>query len=144
MGSLVCFSLLSISVLSKISDAPFFYNKTRPFVIAHRGSSGQYPEHSIGAYTSAYIYGADYVELDVQITKDNHLVTSHDPCLKDTTNVENYEFMFAERKSNYTFMPYTNVYTNDYLIKDFTLAEIKMLRRKMRYTNRNQYLNQDF
>jgi glycerophosphoryl diester phosphodiesterase len=78
------------------------------------------------------------VELDIQITKDDHLVTSHDPCLKDTTNIENYEFMFGSRKSNYTFLPYTNVYNNDYLIQDFSLSELKMLRRKMRYATRNQ------
>lgn len=76
------------------------------------------------------MHGADYVELDLQITKDGHLVTSHDPTLKDTTDVEDYEFMFGSRKGNYTFVPYTNVYNNDYLIKDFTLAELKMLRRK--------------
>lgn len=69
-------------------------------------------------------------------------MTNHDPCLKDTTDIESYEFMFGHRKGNYTFLPYTNVYTNDYLIRDFTLAELKMLRRKMRYPNRNQYLNQ--
>jgi glycerophosphoryl diester phosphodiesterase len=36
------------------------------------------------------------------------------------------------------------VYNEDYLINDFTLSELKMLRRKMRYANRNQYLNQEF
>jgi len=82
------------------------------------------------------------VELDLQLTKDGHLVTNHDPCLKETTNVENYDFMFGTRKGNFTFLPaYTNTYLNDYLINDFTLAELKMLRRKMRYANRNQYLN---
>ena len=127
----------------KISNANFFYNKTRPFVVAHRGSSGQFPEHSLGAYSSAYFYGADYVELDLQITKDGHLVTNHDPCLKETTNVEEFP-EFANRMGNYTFLPYTNVYSNDFLIHDFTLAELKILRRRMRYSTRNPYLNQDF
>jgi glycerophosphoryl diester phosphodiesterase len=98
----------------------------------------------VGSYSSAYHYGADFVELDIQITKDDHLVTSHDPCLKDTTNIENYEFMYASRKANYTFMPYTNIYNDDYLIKDFTLSELKMLRRKMRYASRNQQFNSEF
>ena len=77
------------------------------------------------------------MELDLQITKDGHLVTNHDPCLKDTTNIEEWEFMYGDRKGNWTFLPYTNVYTNDYLIKDFTLSELKTLRRKMRYPSRN-------
>ena len=60
----------------------------------------------MGAYTAAYIYGADYVELDLQITKDGHLVTNHDPCLKDTTDVEAYSSLFGSRKGNFQFLPY--------------------------------------
>jgi len=45
--------------------------------------------------------------------------------------------MFGDRKGDYIFMPYTNHYKDDYLIHNFTLAELKMLRRKMRYPNRN-------
>ena len=135
---------LSAYADAKLSNASYFYNKTRPLVIAHRGSSGQYPEHTLGAYTSAYYYGADYVELDLQITKDGHLVTSHDPCLKETTNIESYAKKYEDRKSNYIFPPYDNIYANDYLIKDFTLAELKLLRRKMRYSTRNQYFNEQY
>ena len=81
------------------------------------------------------------MELDIQLTKDGHLVTNHDPCLKETTNIESYSYLWGDRKSNYLFPPYDNVYQNDYLIRDFTLQELKMLRRKMRYTTRNQYFN---
>eukprot|EP00347_Sterkiella_histriomuscorum_P008381 403345315 len=143
LNQLVILSIFGVCAMSKISDAPFFYNKTRPLVLAHRGSSGSYPEHSIGAYTAAYVYGADYVELDLQITKDGHLVTNHDPCLRDTTDVESWS-IFSSRKANFRFLPYTNYYKDDFLIRDFTLAELKMLRRKMRYTERNQYLNGQF
>lgn len=38
-------------------------------------------------------------------------------------------------------MPSNNHYTGDYLIKDFTLAELRLLSRKMRYGTRNQYMN---
>ncbi len=129
---------------SKLSNAPYFYNRTRPLVIAHRGASGQFPEHSVGSYSSAYYYGADYVEIDLQITKDSHIVTNHDPCLRLTTNVDSYEWLFGDRKSNYVFPPYTEVYTNDYLIHNFTLQELKMLRRKARYPIRNQMFNAEF
>jgi glycerophosphoryl diester phosphodiesterase len=80
----------------------------------------------------------------LQITKDGHVVTNHDPCLKDTTNIESYAWLFGDRKSNYIFPPYENYYSNDYLINDFTLEELKMLRRKTRYNSRNQYFNADF
>lgn len=63
------YALATSAVLSplsaKLSNASFFYNKTRPLVLAHRGASGEFPEHTLGAYTSAYFYGADYVELDL-------------------------------------------------------------------------------
>jgi len=104
----------------------------------------QFPEHTIGSYSSAYYYGADFVELDIQITKDGHLVTSHDPTLKETTNVESFGSKWKSRENNYIFPPYDNVYVNDYLIHDFTLAELKLLRRKMRYWSRNQYFNDQY
>jgi len=91
-----------------------------------------FPEHSIGAYSSAYYYGADYVELDLQISKDGHLIVNHDPCLTETTNVKDYEWLWGKRKGSWTFYPYTDVYKDDYLINDFTLSELKQLRRKMR------------
>lgn len=84
------------------------------------------------------------MELDLQVTKDNVLVVSHDPVLKSTTNIENYSWLFGKRKSTHKFMPYGNTEKDDYLINDFTLSELKMLRRKMRYSIRNQYLNSQF
>jgi hypothetical protein len=69
------------------------------------------------------------------------LVVNHDPCLKDTFNVESFEYMWGDRKGDYVFQPSNNTYIGDYLIKDFTLAELKMLSRKMRQSTRNQYLN---
>ena len=104
----------------------------------------QFPEHTLAAYTSAFYYGADYVELDLQITKDNVLVVSHDPTLRHTTNVDSYEWLFGKRKMDIKFLPYGDTFYGDYLINDFTLTELKMLRRKMRYDNRNQFLNSQF
>jgi glycerophosphoryl diester phosphodiesterase len=130
-------ALFASITAAKISNAAYFYNRTRPLVIAHRGASGQFPEHSVGSYSSAYYYGADYVEIDLQITQDGHIVTNHDPCLRTTTNVDQYDWLFGDRKSNYVFPPYTEIYTNDYLIHNFTLQELKQLRRKARYPTRN-------
>ena len=53
-------------------------------VIAHRGASGYAPEHTFAAYDLALDQGADYLEQDVQLTKDGQLVVLHDPSLDRT------------------------------------------------------------
>jgi glycerophosphoryl diester phosphodiesterase len=53
-------------------------------VIAHRGASGLAPEHTIAAYDKAIELGADYLELDVQRSKDGVLVVIHDATLDRT------------------------------------------------------------
>ncbi len=62
-------------------------NTARPIVIAHRGASGYLPEHTEGAKVLAIAQGADYVEQDVVLSRDQILVVSHDITLNDTTNV---------------------------------------------------------
>lgn len=126
-------ALLMIVGQAKISNASYFYNKERPIILAHRGACGQFPEHSLGAYTSAYMYGADFVELDLQVTKDGHIIVNHDPTLKETTDIDDYYSVWGDRRHTLlTFPPYLNTYLNDYLINEFTLEELKVLRRKMR------------
>ena len=55
--------------------------------IAHRGASGYAPEHTFAAYDKSHNeMGASYIELDLQMTKDGHLVVMHDETLDRTTN----------------------------------------------------------
>lgn len=49
--------------------------------IAHRGASGYAPEHTIPAYDLALETGADYIEQDLQMTRDGELVALHDDTL---------------------------------------------------------------
>lgn len=63
--------------------------------IGHRGASGYAPEHTFSAYDkSIHEMGADYLEIDLQMTKDGHLVAMHDETVDRTTNgtgrVEDY------------------------------------------------------
>ncbi len=51
---------------------------TRPLVVAHRGASEAYPEHTLPAYRAAVRLGADGIECDVRLTADHHLVCVHD------------------------------------------------------------------
>ena len=50
----------------------------RPQVVAHRGSSHDNPEHTLGAYLAALDKGAEGLECDVRLTADGHLVCVHD------------------------------------------------------------------
>ncbi len=56
-------------------------------VTAHRGASVSYPENTMSAFIGAKEMGADYIELDVQQTKDKEIIVSHDTNLKRVTGV---------------------------------------------------------
>jgi glycerophosphoryl diester phosphodiesterase len=58
-----------------------------PRIIAHRGASGQRPEHSPEAYTLAFAQGADAVEPDVLPSRDGVLFVRHDIDLASTTDI---------------------------------------------------------
>lgn len=58
----------------------------RPRVVAHRGSSEDHAEHTLGAYVAALGAGADGLECDVRLTADGHLVCVHDRDLRRTAN----------------------------------------------------------
>ena len=70
------------NVLSMSSRPP-----KRPLVIAHRGSSGVLPEHTIEAYERAISDGADVIECDVTLSKDLVPVCLHEELLQVTTDV---------------------------------------------------------
>ena len=79
-------------------------------VIAHRGSSGVAPENTTAAVRAAIKQRADFVEIDVQRSKDGKLVNFHDCTLQRTTDVEE---RFPGRPS--------------YRVSDFTWAELRTL-----------------
>jgi glycerophosphoryl diester phosphodiesterase len=96
----------------------------KPIVIAHRGASGYVPEHTLAAYAVAMLQGADFVEPDLVMTKDGHLVARHDNVLDLTTDVADHS-EFAERRTTKTVDGKT---VTGWFSEDFTLAEIKRLR----------------
>src|SRR3990167_466808 len=57
-----------------------------PFVVAHRGASNIAPENTISALKLAKKYGAQYVECDVQLTRDLQPIIIHDKTLDRTSN----------------------------------------------------------
>jgi hypothetical protein len=58
-----------------------------PTVMAHRGASYLAPEETAWAYRVAKLVGADYLEADIQRSKDGVLIALHDDTLLRTTNV---------------------------------------------------------
>lgn len=106
-------SLILLALLV-VSTAAQYKRKT---LVAHRGASAYAPEHTLEAYRLALEQGADYVEQDLQVTKDGVLVCLHDVTLERTTNVEE---IFPDR-----FKLENNV--KHWNVADFTLAEIKQL-----------------
>jgi glycerophosphoryl diester phosphodiesterase len=58
----------------------------RPLIIAHRGASGVAPENTIPAIDSAISAGADFIEIDVRMSKDGAVVVMHDETADRTTN----------------------------------------------------------
>lgn len=53
-------------------------HRVRPRVVAHRGASHDFPEHTLEAYQRAFDVGADGIECDVRMTRDAQLVCVHD------------------------------------------------------------------
>ena len=93
-----------------------------PLVIAHRGASGVLPEHTLAAYERAIDMGADYIEPDLVITKDGHLVARHDRYLSGSTNISAKPEFSDRRRSDPSHQGL------DWFIEDFMLAEIKTLK----------------
>ncbi len=58
----------------------------RPYVIAHRGISGRYPENTLLAFEKAIEAGVDFIEFDVQSTADSEVIVAHDNIADRCTN----------------------------------------------------------
>lgn len=99
---------------------------------AHRGFSGRYPENTMLAFSKAMEAGADGIELDVQLTKDGHVVIIHDETVDRTTNgtgaVVSYlleDLRKLDASSTYTgqmgFNPVPTLREYFELVKDFSI-----------------------
>ncbi len=91
-----------------------------PIVIAHRGASGYRPEHTLMSYRLGLQMNADYIEPDLVMTKDGHLVARHDIYLSGTTDIADHP-EFADRKRQLEGL-------DDWFVFDFTLEELKTLK----------------
>ncbi|MBT5017869.1 glycerophosphodiester phosphodiesterase [Planctomicrobium sp.] len=92
-------------------------------VIAHRGASGYLPEHTLEAKAMAYAMGADYLEQDLVLTKDDIPIVLHDIHLDTISDVAQ---KFPKRKRE----------DGRYYAIDFTLPEIKQLNASERFNHK--------
>lgn len=111
---------LSLAMASSAFAGP----RWKPVVIGHRGCSGERPEHTPMAYRRAIEQGADYIEPDLVITKDGHLVARHENEIGGTTDVAAHP-EFAGRKATKVIDGQS---IEGWFTEDFTLAELKTLR----------------
>lgn len=79
-------------------------------IFAHRGFSAKFPENTLPSFKAAANLNADYLETDLQLTKDGNIILFHDDILTRTTNISK---VFPNKK--------------DLTIKELTLNEIQQL-----------------
>lgn len=94
-------------------------------IIAHRGASGELPEHTIAGYALALQQGADVIEPDLLLTADGVLVARHDPGLARSTDVAQ-RAEFAGRRVD-----------GDWAITHFTRLELATLRARQPFAQRD-------
>jgi glycerophosphoryl diester phosphodiesterase len=121
--------LSTVGAAAALSAAtPAFARAKRPIVIAHRGASGERPEHTLMAYELAIAQGCDFIEPDLVPTKDGRLVARHENEIGGTTDVASRPD-FASRKATKTI---DGASVTGWFTEDFTLAELKTLRARER------------
>lgn len=118
IGALLMMGLLPLSAV-RAAD---------PLIIAHRGASGERPEHTLASYERAIDQGADYIEPDLVLTRDGVLVARHENEIGGTTDVADHP-EFADRQTTRTI---DGVEMTGWFTEDFTLAELRTLRARER------------
>ncbi len=99
-------------------------------VTAHRGASINYPENTMLAFEKALELGADWIELDVQQTKDGKIIVMHDTNLKRTTGVSKntWEVTYEEIK---------DLDAGSFLDPKFNNARIPLLEEVIKFAKAN-------
>jgi len=100
----------------------------RPILIAHRGASGDRPEHTIEAYRLAIEMGADFIEPDLVLSKDGVLVARHENEISGTTDVAQRPEFSARQATKMI----DGQSVKGWFTEDFTFAELRTLKARER------------
>jgi glycerophosphoryl diester phosphodiesterase len=74
------------AIKKKQNAIPELKGKSRPYVIAHRGNQTSCPENTLASFKRAIYDGADIIETDIHLTKDDEFVLIHDEFVDRTTD----------------------------------------------------------
>ncbi|MFE6777326.1 glycerophosphodiester phosphodiesterase [Streptomyces sp. NPDC057702] len=110
----------------------------RPVTVAHRGASAYAPENTLAAVDAAAKLKIDWVENDVQRTKDGKLIVIHDTTLNRTTNVEE---VFPDRApwkvADFTFKEIQRLDAGSWFGPKFAGERVPTLKQYMNRVSRN-------
>lgn len=102
------FSFILLSIITSLHFISItLFNTSNVKITAHRGSSIFAPENTKASVLEAIALNVDYIEIDVQLTKDNHVILLHDSTFKRTAGVAvkpsslNYEEILELNVGNY-------------------------------------------
>ena len=126
MGRSIFLTLCGL--LSAFAMEPVMAQNTDFLIIAHRGASGERPEHTLASYERAIDQGADYVEPDLVVTKDLVLVARHENEISETTDVASRDDFDDRRRTK----EIDGQLISGWFVEDFTLAELRSLRARER------------
>jgi glycerophosphoryl diester phosphodiesterase len=133
---------LSLSLLALGAAAPAagaaanpWLERTRPLNIAHQGGEDEFPSNTMYAFRSALKAGADMLELDVGVTKDDQVVVMHDTTLDRTTNgtgtIASHTLKQIEKLDGaYWFHAADDAYRHDRSSKAYTFRGVATGKRK--------------
>lgn len=100
-----------------------------PVLVAHRGASGYRPEHTLPAYELAARMGADYLSVDVVVTRDGHLVARHESELSASTDVAGRPEFLGLR----SIQRLDGYLVRGWFAERLTLAQVRQLRAVERF-----------
>lgn len=103
-------------------------------ITAHRGSSFEAPENTMAAIRKAYENGATHVEIDVQLTRDGHVILAHDTTFKRTSDLD-------KRPDELTLEDIKKLDTGAWFSEAYTGEKIPTLQEVMDYAKDKLILN---
>lgn len=131
---LICILALLVGTIFmyRIYDGQIVLPKTETNIeiTAHRGASKEYPENTMRAFKGAKEMNADWIELDVQETKEGKIIVIHDSNLKRTTGVNKHvwELTYEEIK---------NLDAGSFMKEEFKNEKIPLLEEVVTFAKEN-------
>jgi glycerophosphoryl diester phosphodiesterase len=122
--TLIILFLLNITTVFSLVLEPSDYVEAlhQMEIVAHRGASKDAPENTIASIELAIEQGADVIEFDIQLTKDNVIVLMHDYTLRRTTNLTK-----QTRLADVTYDEIKNLDAGSWFSSDFEGEKIPTL-----------------